>query len=190
MSSRPFTKHAQRVLNKNPNVEKCTTAKVIFKEEFALKVCEALKKGEDPFQVFTDNGLSVRVLGRSRINGVLGLWRSKYGLEGLPRRKVVRKSKPAPETAKERKARIFQEAVTLCDSYIAKPEELGLTPDTDLDVIRFTAIKKVYDTKKGVILKDLCLHYGYPYSKYYAYNRTLTPDEDTFVNILNPHRKK
>ena len=76
------------------------------------------------------------------------------------------------------------------DSYIAKPEELGLTPDTDLDVIRFTAIKKVYDTKKGVTLKDLCLHYGYPYSKYYAYNRTLTPDEDTFVNILNPHRKK
>ena len=110
MSSKPFTKHAQRILNKNPNVEKCTTAKVIFKEEFALKVCDALKKGEDPFQVFTDNGLSVRVLGKSRINGVIGLWKSKYSLEDLPRRKVVRKSKAPVETAKERKERILTSA--------------------------------------------------------------------------------
>lgn len=190
MSSKPFTKHAQRILNKNPNVEKCTTAKVIFKEEFALKVCDALKKGEDPFQVFTDNGLSVRVLGKSRINGVIGLWKSKYSLEDLPRRKVVRKSKAPVETAKERKERILKEAVERCDSYIARPEELGLSPDTDIDIIRFTAIKKVYESKSGVILKDLCLHYGYPYAKYYTYIKTLTPDEDTFVNILNPHRKR
>ena len=32
MSSKPFTKHAQRVLNKNPNVEKCTVAKIVFKD--------------------------------------------------------------------------------------------------------------------------------------------------------------
>lgn len=191
MSSKPFTKHAQRVLNKNPNVEKCTTAKIVFKEEFAQKVCDALKNGEDPYQVFTDNGLSLRVLGKSRVNGVIGLWRSKYGLEGLPRRKPVEKPKPHVETAKERKERNLREAVALCDAYIADPvNALGLSADTDPDTIRFAAIKKVYDSDQPVIVKDLCLHYGYPYSKYYGYLNSLKPDEDTFVNILNPHRKK
>ena len=88
MSSKTFTKHAQRVLNKNPNVVKCSTAKIIFTEDFALKVCEALKAGEDPYKIFTDNGISIRVLGKSRVNGIIGLWKSKYNLENLPRRKA------------------------------------------------------------------------------------------------------
>ena len=73
MSSKTFTKHAQRVLNKNPNVVKCSTAKIIFTEDFALKVCEALKAGEDPYKIFTDNGISIRVLGKSRVNGIIGV---------------------------------------------------------------------------------------------------------------------
>lgn len=190
MSSKPFTKHAQRVLNKNPNVEKCTVAKIVFKEEFALKVCKALKNGEDPYKVFADNGLSIRVLGKSRVNGVIGLWKSKYGLENLPRRKPPVKPKAPVETAKERKERNLREAVALCDSFIADPESLGLTTETDSDTIHFAAIKKVYDSNQPVIVKDLCAHYGYPYSKYYGYLTSIRPKEDSFVNILNPHRKR
>ena len=110
MSSKPFTKHAQRVLNKNPNVVKCTVAKIVFKEEFALKVCDALKNGEDPYKVFTDNGLSLRVLGKSRVNGVIGLWKSKYNLENLPRRKPPVKPKPHVETAKAKTGNLAERA--------------------------------------------------------------------------------
>ena len=191
MSTKKFTPHAQRELNKNPNVVKCTEAKIVFTEEFALKVCDALRNGEDPYQVFTDNGLSIRILGKARVNGVIGLWRSKYGLEGLPRRKTQPKQEKAHvETAQERKDRHLAEAIVICDEYIANPESLGLTPDTDGDTIHFAAIKKVYDSPQQVVVKDLCAHYGYSYSKYYGYLQSLQPADDEFVNILNPHRKK
>ncbi len=190
MSTKKFTPHAQRVLNKNPNVIKCTEAKIAFTEEFALKVCDALRNGEDPYQVFTDNGISIRILGKARVNGVIGLWRSKYGLEGLPRRRNESKSDENAETAAERKERHLSEAIVICDEYIANPESLGLTPETDSDTIRLAAIKKVYDSPQQVVVKDLCAHYGYSYSRYYAYLQSLNPADDEFVNILNPHRRK
>lgn len=188
MASKKFTKHAQRVLNHNPNVVKCTEGKIIFTEEFALKVCDALKKGEDPYQVFTDNGLSIRILGKSRVNGAIGLWRSKYELEGLPRRKAEDKPKKVVETASERRQKNLDAAIQDCDKLIANPAELGLGADASSDVIHLEAINKVYQSGKPVIVKDLCTHYGYPYSKYYSYLQSKKPKDD-FVNILNPHRK-
>jgi hypothetical protein len=191
MASKQFTKHAQRVFNHNPNVVKCTPSKIIFTEEFALKVCEALKKGEDPYPIFTANGLSIRILGKPRIAGAIGLWRSKYGLEGLPRRKPAPKPKKVVETAKERRDRNLKAAIALCDTYIADPSKLGLAPETDTDTVHFAAIRKVYEeSKTPVIVKDLCAHYNYSYSKYYAYLQEQKPKQDEFVNILNPHRKK
>ena len=189
MSSKKFTKHAQRVLNQNPNVVKCTEGKISFTDEFAVKVCDALRAGEDPYQVFTDNGLSVRVLGESRINGAIGLWRSKYELDNLPRRKPIYKEKEKKETAAERRARILHQAIEACDRYIADPMSLGLGEGADHDVIAFEAIDRVYRAEKKVIVKDLCSHYGYDYSRYYAYIQQKKPKTDEFVNILNPHRR-
>ena len=189
MANKQFTKHAQRVLNSNPNVVKCTPSKITFTEDFAKKVCEVLKKGEDPYKTFADNGLSIRILGKPRISGAIGLWRSRYGLEDLPRRKPEPKPKKVVETAKERRDRVLNEAIADCDSLIANPSSLSLDSNTDKDTIHFAAIKKVYDTKKNVIVKDLCLHYGYQYPKYYAYLKTVEPKTEEFVNILNPHRK-
>lgn len=102
MATKKFTKHAQRVLNHNPNVVKCTESKISFTEEFALKVVDALKAGEDPYKVFEDNGMSLRILGKSRVNGIIGLWKSKYELEDLPRRRVVKEPAAHVETAKEK----------------------------------------------------------------------------------------
>ena len=44
MANKQFTVHAQKQLNKNPNVVKCSPSKIVFTEEFALKVVEALKQ--------------------------------------------------------------------------------------------------------------------------------------------------
>ncbi len=189
MAVKKFTKHAQRVLNHNPNVVNCSEAKIIFTEEFALKVCDALKKGEDPFKVFEENGLSIRVLGKSRVNGTIGLWKSKYELTDLPRRKPAKKEKKPVETAAERKERNLKAAVEACDKLIADPSSLSLDETASSDTIHFAAIKAIYDSKMPVIVKDLCEHYGYPYSKYYTYLKSLQPKEE-FVNILNPHSKK
>lgn len=188
MAVKKFTKHAQRVLNHNPNVVRCSEAKIVFTEEFALKVCDALKAGEDPYKVFEENGISIRVLGKSRVTGTIGLWKSKYELTDLPKRKSDPKEKKPVVTAAERKAQNLKEAVEACDALIASPSELGLDESADEDTIHFAAIKKVYDTKKKVIVKDLCAHYGYSYTKYYGYLNTLKPKSE-FYNILNSHKK-
>lgn len=189
MATKKFTKHAQRVLNHNPNVEKCTEGKVSFKEEFALKVCEALKKGEDPYQVFVDNGFSLRILGKSRINGVIGLWKSKYELEDLPRRAPAVKEKKEVETAAMRREKNLAAAIAEIDALIADPAKLELPAETGSETIHFAAIKKVYESKTKVVIKDVIAHYGYSYSKYYAYLQSQKP-QDTFVNILNPHSRR
>jgi hypothetical protein len=190
MATKQFTKHAQRVLNHNPSVVKCTTSKIIFTDEFASKVCAALKAGEDPYAVFTANGLSIRILGKSRISGAIGLWRSKYGLEGLPRRKPAAKPKKPVVTAQERRAEVLKKAIADCDQLIANPTPLNLQPGGNADTLHFAAIRLVYEKGKAVVVKDLCSHYGYPYPKYYLYLKSLDSNPDTFVNILNPHRKK
>ena len=189
MANKKFTKHAQRVLNHNPNVVKCTEGKIIFTEEFIQKVVEALKAGNDPYQVFEDNGISVRVLGKSRVSGAIGLWKSRYELENLPRRKPAAKEKKPVETAAERRAKNLANAISYCDSLIADPSSLGLEEGSDAETIRFAAIEKTFNTQKKVIVKDLCAHYGYPYSKYYAYLQSKKP-ENEFINILNPHQRK
>lgn len=189
MAVKKFTKHAQRVLNHNPNVVHCSEAKIVYTEEFALKVCDALKKGEDPYKVFEDAGLSLRVLGMSRVNGTIGLWKSKYELTDLPRRKAPVKEKKHVETAQERKERNLLAAIKVCDEYISNPSSLELDETASNDLIHFAAIKKVYDSKMPVIVKDLCEHYGYQYTQYYGYIKSLKPKEE-FVNILNPHSKK
>ena len=188
MATKKFTKHAQRVLSHNPNVVRCTEAKIIFTDEFAQKVCDALKAGEDPYQVFTDNGLSIRILGKSRVNGAIGLWKSRFELEDLPRRKPAPKEKKPVETAADRRQKNLEAAIAACDELIANPANIPVEEGADADTVHFAAIKKIYDSKMPVIVKDLCTHYGYPYSKYYGYLQSLRPKEE-FVNILNPHNR-
>ena len=189
MATKKFTKHAQRVLSHNPNVVRCTEGKITFTDEFAQKVCDALKAGEDPYQVFTDNGLSLRILGMSRVNGVIGLWKSRYELTDLPRRKPVQKEKEQFESAADRRQKNLEAAIAKCDELIANPANLPIAADSNSDTIHFAAIKKVYDSKMPVVVKDLCAHYGYPYSKYYSYLQSFKAKDD-FVNILNPHSRK
>ncbi len=192
MANKQFTEHAQKVLNKNPYVVKCSPSKIIFTEEFANKVCDAMRQGNNPVDVFKECGLSVRVLGKSRVNGIIGLYRSKYELNDLPRRKPEPKPKKHVETAAERRERNFKEALVYCDNLIANPQvELNLSPDSDKDLIHFAAIKKTFDNEDlNVVVKDLCAHYGYQYLTYYAYLQAIKPKDNEFVNILNSHRKK
>lgn len=190
MATKKFTKNAQRVLNHNPNVVCCTEGKISFTEEFALKVCDAMKKGEDPYQVFTDNGISIRILGVSRINGILGLWKSKYNLENLPRRHTVKKEVKVVETAQQRRQKNLGNAILEVEALLKDPIALGLKEDVDSETLHFTAIKKVYEESKAkVIIKDVIGYYGYSYTKYYAFLQSLKP-KDEFVNILNPHQRK
>lgn len=188
MATKKFTKHAQHELNRNPNVVRCTEAKIVFTEEFIQKVIAALKAGEDPYKVFTDNGFSIRILGTSRINGAIGLWKSRYELTDLPKRKSAPKPKKHVETAAERRARNLQEAIAHCDSLIANPASIPVPEGSDNDTIRLAAIRKTYESKIPVVVKDLCSHYGYSYYDYYAYLQSLKPKDD-FVNILNPHNR-
>lgn len=191
MATKEFTKNAQKNFRRNPNVLKCTTSKIVFTDEFIEKVVAAIKAGEDPYKVFTDNGLSLRILGKTRVAGCIGLWRSKYGLEGLPRRKPVPKApKKHVETTQERHEREMNAAVAYCDDLIAHPEKMGLELNADPNIIRFNAIKKTYESDLHVVVKNLCAHYGYSYQDYYVFLCSLKPKDKNFINILNPHRKK
>ncbi|MFA6830155.1 MAG: HTH domain-containing protein [Bacilli bacterium] len=191
MATKKFTDHAIMVLNKNPNVVRCTPSKITFTEDFAMKVMDAVKAGDDPVEVFTSNGLSIRILGKTRIYGNIGLWKSRYEIEDAPRRKAVAKPKPEIETAVQRRERVLAKAIEDCDALIADTSKISDLPaDADKDIIHFAAIKQVYSTSDTkVIVKDLCLHYNYSYTQYYAYFKNSSPAEEEYVNILNSHRK-
>jgi hypothetical protein len=125
----------------------------------------------------------------SRVNGVIGLWKSRYELNDLPRRKPVQKEKDPVETAADRRQKNLEAAIAACDELIANPANILVAEGSDVDTIHFAAIKKVYDSKMPVVVKDLCAHYGYQYSKYYGYLQSFKA-KDEFVNILNPHSRK
>ena len=146
MANKKFTKHAQRVLNHNPNVVKCTEGKIIFTEEFIQKVVEALKAGNDPYQVFEDNGISVRVLGKSRVSGAIGLWKSRYELENLPRRKPAAKEKKPVETAAERRAK--KEAM---------PKPFGLLLSKRLSIRRRKSLSRTYAPTTDILTPSTTL---------------------------------
>ena len=52
MATKKFTAHAQRVLNHNPNVEKCTESKIFFKEEFAQMICRKSETSEVHYELY------------------------------------------------------------------------------------------------------------------------------------------
>ena len=164
MANKKFTKHAQRVLNHNPNVVKCTEGKIIFTEEFIQKVVEALKAGNDPYQVFEDNGISVRVLGKSRVSGAIGLWKSRYELENLPRRKPAVKEKKPVETAAERRAKNLANAISYCDSHDqalvgdkTMPKPFGLLLSKRLSIRRRKSLSRTYAPTTDILTPSTTL---------------------------------
>jgi|GEM_PF-812648 len=193
MANKKFTPHAIKVLKKNPNVRSVSPSKISFTDEFQQKIADAIRAGENPYPLFAEAGFSERVLGKSRIVGTVSMIRSRYELEDAPKMKGGRKAsnKPAPETAAQRRKNRLGEAVLFCDGLIADPVgKLNLPADTDKDTIRFAAIRKTYETKKHVVVKDLCAYYGYGYPQYYTYLKSVNPSEEKFDNPLNSHRKK
>lgn len=192
MQNKKFSKHAIAVLKKNPNVEKVSTSKISYKQEFIDKVIEGLKKGLDPYEIFEQNGFSVRVLGKSRIIGAVGLWKSRYDLVLEPRTKKA-KVKPAKETTEQRHKRLLGSAILHCDSLMENPEKIkDFDKAVTDDEKRYLAIRQTYEDRKKnnkFILKDLVEYYGYNYDKYFSYLRKVNAPEETFVNILKRKRK-
>lgn len=191
MPNKAFSKHAVKQFSHNPYVVKCTQKKIIFTEEFCNLVLEAVKNGEDPVQVFSDNGFTPKILGMSRINGTISLWKNRYGVTSPIRRKKGG-TKPQKETAQERRDKKLQAAVIICDELIANPTKITKLPEnpTEEDVL-FFAINQVFEeNKKNIVLKDLCNHYEFGYTEYYHYYNRYNKKEDTFVNVLSTHRKK
>lgn len=177
MAIKKFTKHAQKVLNKNPNVVSCGEGKIVFTESFALKVCEALKDGESPYDVFEENGLSLKILGKSR-----------YEIQA-PKKKRTKNADPDQKTSAEKRRARLEEGIALCDRYLQNPSLLNLDGEIDPETLLCEAIRKTYEEIDRVFVKDLCAHYDFSYSKYYAYQQQKKKEEREFDNVLNPHRK-
>lgn len=194
MANSKFTKHAISVLKKNPNVEKVSEAKITYTQEFIDKVVEGIKKGEDPVEIFEANGFSVKVLGKTRINGSVSLWKSRYEIVTPPRkRKVV--AKPAKETTEQRQRRLLGSAILHCDSLMENPDKIKDFDKAKTDEEkRFVAIRQTYlDRKKNsrFIVKDLIEYYGLNYDKYFTFLRKINePDEPEYVNILKKGYRK
>lgn len=189
MKNSNFSKHAQRELKKNPNVSSVSSAKVSFTEDFQKKIADKIRLGEDPVPLFKECGLSVRILGKGRVAGLVSTVRSKYELQDAPKRKAGphKKNKVVP-TAAEIRQKHLDDAIQFCDQLLEDPlANLGLQPTESVDTLHFAAIHKTFEEKKHVIVKDLCAHYNYSYTTYYSYIKTLAPKQSSFVNILNPH---
>ncbi len=192
MQNKKFTKHAIAVLKKNPNVEKVSESKISYKQEFIDKAMEGLKNGLTPVEIFEQNGFSVRVLGKSRITGAIGLWKSRYEVVAGSRPKKT-EPKPAKETTEQRHKRLLGSAILHCDSLMDNPEKIkDFDKATSDDEKRFLAIRQTYEDRKKnnkFILKDLIEYYGFNYDKYFTYFRKLNAPEETYVNILKRKRK-
>lgn len=188
MAIKKFTKHAQKVLNKNPNVVFCGVGKIVFTESFALKVCEALKDGESPYDVFEENGISLKILGKSRTEGCINLWKSRYEIQA-PKKKRTKNADPDQKASAEKRRARLEEGIALCDRYLQNPSLLNLDGEIDPETLLCEAIRKTYEEIDRVFVKDLCAHYDFSYSRYYAYQQQKKKEEREFDNVLNPHRK-
>lgn len=191
MPNKPFSKHAVKQLSRNPYVAKVTHKKIYFTEEFCQIVLEAVKNGEDPVEVFANNGLSPKILGMSRISGTISLWKSRYGVTSPVRRKKVGVKAPK-ETAEERREKKLQNAVAICDDLLANPSKIKKLPSEYSDrTLLFFALNQTFEeNSKDVVLKDLCNHYQFNYTDYYHDYNKYNKKEDTYVNVLSSRRKR
>lgn len=193
MANAKFSKHAISVLKKNPHVEKVSDAKITYKQEFIDLVMERVKQGDNPVEIFEDNGFSVRVLGKTRILGSVGLWKSRYGVVSGPRKpKVV--EKPAKETAEQRRKRMLGGAILHCDNLM---NNTSLIADFDKATTdeekRFAAIRQTYNDRKNsnkFVVKNLVEYYGLNYDKYFIFLRKASAtDEPQRVSLLKRRNK-
>lgn len=190
MTSKPFTKQNQKDLANNEYVKKCTEKNIYFTEEFALKVCEVMKKGGDVYAFFEQCDLPVKIIGKTRIDGICAHWKSFYDLKDLPRKaRTPTKPKKVVPTSAERRQANLNKAIEYCEALFQNIDSLDLDERTTEDELPLACIKKTFEDLDNVIVKDLCAYYGYDYFTYYKYISKFK-EKDEFVNILNPHRKK
>lgn len=193
MANAKFSKHAISTLKKNPYVEKVSDAKITYKQEFIDLVLERVKQGDNPIEVFEENGFSVRVLGKTRILGSVGLWKSRYDVVAGPRKpKPV--TKPAKETAEQRRKRMLGSAILYCDNLMNTPEAIeDYDKATNDEEKRFVAIRQTYNDRKNTnkfVVKNLVEYYGLNYDKYFIFLRKVSASkEPEHVSLLKRRSK-
>lgn len=193
MANTKFTKNAISVLKKNPYVEKVTPGKITFTQEFIELVLEDVKLGEPPIDIFKKYGFSERVLGKTRILGAVGLWKSRYEVVSGPRKPKV-SNKPVKETAEQRRKRMLGAAILHCDSLMETPDKIADFDKGTTDVERrYLAIRQTYldrvKTNKFVV-KDLVEYYGLSYDHYFGFLHKMEKAKQPVQENLLKRRRK
>jgi len=71
MSKKIFTTEEIKILKSNPNVATVTRRAIQYTDEFKIKALEEYNGGKSVKKIFNENGLSVDILGISRMRGFI-----------------------------------------------------------------------------------------------------------------------
>lgn len=86
MSKTIFNEHQMKQLEANPNVVKVSEKSITYSPDFKVKAVKQNLEGKGPYQIFSENGFDMEVIGVKKPQKCLGRWRetyNKFGEEGF-----------------------------------------------------------------------------------------------------------
>lgn len=83
MSNSIFNEKEIQILSQNKYVKKVSSKAITYTDEFKRIFIAENERGKAPTQIFSDHGLTVDILGISRIKSSGKRWRASYRKEGV-----------------------------------------------------------------------------------------------------------
>lgn len=82
MSKKIFSEEEIKILENNKNVKSVSIKGITYKKEFKKIFIEEYLKGKSAIEIFEENGLSIKILGKKRIKSCKDRWVSSYKKKG------------------------------------------------------------------------------------------------------------
>ena len=87
MSKQRYSEEQVRIIQANPNVQRCSSKSITYSKDFKVKAVKAwAEEGQSPNTIFEQAGLDPTLIGIHKPSNCLKLWRRIYkttGEEGL-----------------------------------------------------------------------------------------------------------
>ncbi|WP_396265792.1 HTH domain-containing protein [Halobacillus shinanisalinarum] len=101
MSNIIFTEFQRQQLESNPNVMKVSDRSITYSQDFKLAAVKENLAGKGPYQIFTEKGFDMDVIGSKKPKQCLKRWRGtydKYGEDGFYKERRGKGSTGRPST--------------------------------------------------------------------------------------------
>lgn len=124
MSNKLFTEKEIEILSKNPYTKNVSKKAITYTDEFKRIFIAEYDKGKLPRMIFEESGLSVELIGLSRIEAASKRWRSAYKTGGALGLSDTRKGNSGRSSDKELSIEEKYERLKLQNNYLKAENEL------------------------------------------------------------------